>query len=242
MKIVRNKKNRDKAEETLSPWKVLVVDDEQDVHIVTRATFEDLQFEGNTLQILPAMSGIEAREILTSESDIAVAIIDIIMETDDAGLKLVDFIRNELKNSLIRLIIRTGQPGAAPEKEVVERYDINDYKDKTELTAQKLNTTMRIALMSYRDLSALDSNRKVLTKIIDAAPELYRLESISQLFNKVLHHIIDLCNLCANNPVLTISHSLIVTTIENQVIVQAGTGRFADLYQNPEVKKIVTIG
>ncbi len=73
------------------------------------------------------------------------------METDDAGLKLVDFIRNECQNQLIRLIIRTGQPGAAPEKDVVERYDIDDYKDKTELTAQKLYTTIRLALESCQN-------------------------------------------------------------------------------------------
>ena len=153
MKLVR-KSNQDNSdidktsELKLPPWKVLIVDDEADVHAITRLSLNKFEFAGKKLQLFEAMSRLQAQAILAEQPDIAVALIDVVMETDDAGLKLVDFIRNELKYSLIRLIIRTGQPGIAPENEVIEHYDIDDYKDKTELTAKKLYSTMRLALKS----------------------------------------------------------------------------------------------
>ncbi len=161
------------------------------------------------------------------------------METDEAGLQLVDFIRNELKYSMIRLIIRTGQPGMAPEKEVIERYDVDDYKDKTDLTIEKLYTTMRLALKSYRDLLILNTNRQALTKILDAAPELYHPKSIKQFFDGVLNQIIGLCNLGETGFISAISSGLVVTTNDDQIVVQAGTGRFVNPDTNSEVEKII---
>ncbi len=240
MKIIRKTKSNSGATQKLKrpPWKILIVDDEADIHAMTRLALSDFNFAGKKLQIFQAMSGVEAREILAAEPDMAVAIIDVVMETDDAGLRLVDFIRNELKYPLIRLIIRTGQPGLAPEKEVIERYDIDDYKDKTELTAGKLYTTMRIALKSFRDLSTLDTNRKALTKILDAAPELYHPESLSQFFNGVLTQIIGLCNLGDTGLISSISNGIVVTTNDNQPMVQAGTGRLVNL-NDAEVEDII---
>jgi signal transduction histidine kinase len=250
MKLVRKKKDKSKTDSrrpiqkpkiTLSAWKILIVDDEYDIHAMTRLALDDFEFARKKLQIFQAMSGIEAQEILAEQPDIAVALIDVVMETDDAGLRLVDFIRNELKYPLMRLIIRTGQPGMAPEREVIERYDIDDYKDKTELTAEKLYTTMRIALKSYRDLTTLDMNRKALTKILEAAPELYHPQSINQFFDGVLIQIIGLCNLGESSLISSINHGLVVTANENKVNVQAGTGRFVDPIQNPEVENVVKI-
>ncbi len=223
------------------PWKVLIVDDEPDVHAMTRFALEDFKFAGKSLQIFQAMSGREARDLLAAEPEIAVALIDVVMETDDAGLQLVDFIRNELKYSLIRLIIRTGQPGMAPEQEVIDCYDIDDYKNKSELKAQKLYTTMRTALKSYRDLCVLDTNRKGLTLILDAAPKLSHPQSINQFFNGVLTQIIGLCNLGESSLISTINNSLLITANGNQIKVQAGTGRFMNPCKNPEAEKIITV-
>ena len=136
----------------MAPWRVLVVDDEPDIHELTELSLRGFTYDGRGLEILRAMSGREARELLAREDDIAVALVDVVMETDDAGLQLVNFIRKERGDHFIRLVIRTGQPGAAPEREVIDCYDIDDYKDKTELTAQKLYTSMRSALKAYRDV------------------------------------------------------------------------------------------
>jgi signal transduction histidine kinase len=245
MKLIRKKKNKSKTDSCtktkLPAWKILIVDDDADIHAMTRLALDDFEFSGRKLQLFQAMSGIEAQEILANESKIAVALIDVVMETDDAGLRLVEFIRNQLKDSSMRLIIRTGQPGMAPEREVIERYDINDYKDKTELTEGKLYTTIRLALKSYHDMITLKTNQKALTKILEIAPELYHPQSITQFFNGVLLQVIGLCNLGENSLISTISDGIVVMANDNKVMVQAGTGRFANPNQNPEVEKILKI-
>jgi signal transduction histidine kinase/DNA-binding response OmpR family regulator len=248
MKLVRKDGSRTEIKATdkstkleRASWKVLIVDDEDNVHAMTRFALKHYEYADKPLQILHAMSGKEARDILARVSDIAVALIDVIMETDDAGLQLVDFIRNELQYSFIRLIIRTGQPGMAPEREVIERYDIDDYKSKTELRADKLYTTMRVALKSYRDLITLDSNRKALRKILEAVPEFHQAQSLKQFFNGVLTQLIGLCNLGENGLISTVNSGLVITADNNHVTVQSGTGRFAKLEENPEVETITQI-
>ncbi len=233
MKLVR-KSNQDNSdidktpEIKLPPWKVLIVDDEADVHAITRLSLNKFEFAGKKLQLFEAMSRLQAQAILAEQPDIAVALIDVVMETDDAGLKLVDFIRNELKYSLIRLIIRTGQPGIAPENEVIEHYDIDDYKDKTELTAKKLYSTMRLALKSYSNLSRLNTNQEALRKILDVAPQFYQSQSLKPFFKKVLKQIIDISNhLGAQNRIATVNSGLILTVAHNQVTLQSCLGRFA---------------
>ena len=235
MKLVRTNKNHqeknsdtDKTPELeLPPWKILIVDDEADVHAITRLNLKNFEFAGKKLQLVKAMSRLQAQAILAEQPDIAVALIDVVMETDDAGLKLVNFIRNELKYTLIRLIIRTGQPGIAPENEVIEHYDIDDYKDKTELTAKKLYSTIRLALKSYSNLSRLNTNQDALRKILDVAPKFYQYQSLNPFFKKVLKQIISISNhLGAQNRKATINSGLILTVAHNQVTVQSGLGRF----------------
>ncbi|MHA7879785.1 MAG: response regulator [Saccharospirillum sp.] len=137
-------------------WQVLVVDDEPEVHAVTRLALRRFQFENRGLTVHTASSAEEALEIVRALGDeLAMALIDVVMETDHAGLDLVRAIREEVGNHLTRLVLRTGQPGRAPEIDVVRNYDINDYKEKTELTAQKFQTMMYGGLRNYRDLVAL---------------------------------------------------------------------------------------
>lgn len=251
MKLVRKQTDGSQIEiKTVDPlapkqelpcWKILIVDDEPDVHSMTRLALKDFEFHGRHLQLLQAMSNAEAREILMTDPNIAVALIDVVMETDDAGLQLVNFIRNELHYSLIRLIIRTGQPGMAPEREVIERYDIDDYKSKTELRATKLYTTMRTTLKSYRDLSTLNGNRKALRKILEVIPEFHHAQSLSQFFTAILNQIIGLCNLGEHSLISTINNGLVMTASDNKMKVQAGTGRFAHQVNNDEIENIVHV-
>ncbi|EDN71460.1 Response regulator receiver protein [Beggiatoa sp. PS] len=243
MKLVKKKKKTDaNATPQLPPWKVLVVDDEPDIHIVTQAAFQGLKFADKSLKVLKAMSGSEAREILIAEPDIAVAFIDVVMETDDAGLKLVNFIRNECQNHLIRLIIRTGQPGAAPEKDVVERYDIDDYKDKTELTAQKLYTSIRLALKSYQNLITLHTNRQGLQTIVDMAKDLYQPEqSIQKIYTLILNQMIELCHSCNTSQAKPIDSAMIILATEQGIEVQAATGKLMQANEAAEIQSRLQI-
>jgi signal transduction histidine kinase len=114
------------------------------------------------------------------------------METDSAGLDLVGFIRNELKNEMMRIILRTGQPGQAPERRVIVDFDINDYKAKTELTADKLFTTLTAALRGYQQLQRMEETRRGLEIIIDATPTLFDFKSMQRLAEGVLTQIASL--------------------------------------------------
>ncbi len=138
------------------PWKILVVDDEKEVHSVTKLVLDDLQFSGRDTSLLHAYSAKEARQLLTEHQDIAVALIDVVMEDDEAGLKLVKYIREDLQNLFCRIIIRTGQPGCAPEDKIVFDYDIDAYREKVELTSNKFITTVITSLRAYHDLVKLD--------------------------------------------------------------------------------------
>lgn len=137
---------------SLAPWVVLVVDDEPEVHLVTELVAEDFEFRGRGLELLSAFSAEEARRVLEERDDIALILLDVVMETDDAGLKLVHDLRRHMGREAVRIILRTGQPGFAPEREVIVDYDINDYKSKGELTADKLFSSMVTALRGYDEI------------------------------------------------------------------------------------------
>ncbi|MFJ7565609.1 response regulator [Herminiimonas sp. NPDC097707] len=138
-------------------WKILIADDEEEVHQVTAIAMIDVQFKGRKLEFLHAYSADEVRAMLAADRDIAIILLDVVMEEDDAGLKLVRHIREQMNNRRVRIVLRTGQPGQAPERDVVVNYDINDYKSKTELTRQKLLTCIISALRSYDDIVALEN-------------------------------------------------------------------------------------
>ncbi len=176
----------------LPRWKVAIVDDDQGVHTGTRFVLQDFQLHGRGLELLSARSAAEARELFRSEPELAVILLDVVMETEGAGLELVEFVRNELKNETVRIILRTGQPGQAPERRVVIDYDINDYKAKTELTADKLFTTLTAALRSYEQLMKLVKTRRGLEIIIDAAAALFDERSMQRLAEGVLTQLASL--------------------------------------------------
>ncbi len=140
-------------------WKVMIVDDEPEVHRITKITLNKFEFDNRPIEFLHAYSAAEAKELLATTPDVALLLLDVVMEFDHAGLDVVKFVRDELQNKMVRIVLRTGQPGQAPEDDVVTNYDINDYKDKTELTSQKLRTLLRASLRSYRDIRTLESNR-----------------------------------------------------------------------------------
>jgi diguanylate cyclase (GGDEF)-like protein/PAS domain S-box-containing protein len=134
------------------PWKVAVVDDEKAVHAVTRLVLRDFRFKNRPLEILSEYSGAGAKRLMREHPDIAVLVLDVVMEAGDAGLGVVKYVREELNNSLVRIMLRTGQPGEAPEHQVISDYDINDYKEKSHLTASKLKSALTTALRTYDDL------------------------------------------------------------------------------------------
>lgn len=156
----------------LAPWRILLVDDEPDVHAATRLALKGLQIEGRDLAFTQAHSAAEAVALLAKDDDFAVAVIDVVMESDAAGLGLVRHIREVLANRAMRIILRTGQPGYAPEIDTISAYDINDYKTKSELTRVRLFTSITIAIRSYAQIQQLEAGRRGLEQILAATAEL----------------------------------------------------------------------
>jgi len=134
---------------TEKPWKVIIADDEKETHLVTRMVLQNYSFEGKKLELLSSYSGEETKMLIRQHPDTAIILLDVVMETDHAGLDVVKYVRDELKNRLGQIVLRTGHPGRAPENKIIAEYGINDYKSKIDFTSQKLFTTITALLRSY---------------------------------------------------------------------------------------------
>lgn len=216
----------DKSSETdKTPWKIIIADDDADVHNITRMVLDDYRFEGRSLQFLSAYSGEETRDLIAMHPDTAIILLDVVMESDDSGLKVVRHIRRELQNHFVRIVLRTGQPGKAPEKEVIVNYDINEYKEKTELTVQKLFTTITSALRAYRDLRIIEKNRNGLEQIIHSTGKLFEHQSLKAFAQGVLTQLISILRLDESAVYIQFS-GFSAFKDKKDFLVLAGTGKY----------------
>lgn len=167
-------------------WKVLIVDDDHGIHEVTKLALKSMTVRDRPLSFTSVYSAKEAQELLAHDSSFNVALIDVVMETADAGLELTKYIRQVLLNPDLRIIIRTGQSGLAPERFVIDNYDINDYKDKTELNADKLYGSIKMAILSYADLEQANEQKELLYQQILKNP-LTRLDNRHKLQDDLLN-------------------------------------------------------
>ncbi len=170
-------------------WKVLIVDDDPEIHSVTQLALSDLIVLGRRLEYIHAYSGADACKLIEENNDIVVVLLDVVMETDDAGLKVVKYIREDLNRQDIRIVLRTGQPGYAPEESVIKDYDINDYKTKTELTRRKLVTTVFAAIRSYQQINTVNQSRIGLEQIISSASLLLEQQTVHGFADGVLKQL-----------------------------------------------------
>ncbi len=177
------------ASGTNETWQVLIVDDDPEIHSVTKLALSDLVVLGRRLEYLHAYSGKAACQLIEEHNDIVLVLLDVVMETDDAGLNVVKHIRETLQRSDIRIVLRTGQPGYAPEESVIKEYDINDYKTKTELTRRKLVTTVFAAIRSFQQIATVNENRQGLEKIVSGSTELSSQHSLSSYSQGVLEQL-----------------------------------------------------
>jgi CheY-like chemotaxis protein len=173
-------------------YNILIVDDEIDVHEVTKMALRNYLFNDIGLNILSAYSGEGAIELLEQRNDIAIILLDVVMETDDAGLKVANWIRNIKRDHRVRIVLRTGQPGEAPEERIMVEYDVNDYKEKTELTNRKLNTLMHSCLRSYNDIITIEATCHKLTEIVRNDKDAYHLRPVEVYSNGVIKLLMDL--------------------------------------------------
>ncbi len=171
------------------PWKILIVDDDEEVHTITKLALRNFQFDGRALTFLHSHSAREGLAMIERHPDVALCLLDVVMESEHAGLDMVGEIRSRLRNTFVRIVLRTGQPGQAPEETIIADYDINDYKEKTELTRGKLHTLLYSCLRSYRDILALERNRQGLERILLASTQLQQKTFLKDFAHGILEQI-----------------------------------------------------
>jgi len=211
-------------------WRVMIVDDDTDVHSATMFALSNLEMQHRPLEFVHAYSATEARELLAQEEDIAVILLDVVMEQEDSGLQLVRHIREVLKLTEVRIILRTGQPGYAPEIDAIRDFDINDYKTKSELTRIRLYTTVTSAIRSYEQIRAINASRRGLDRIVRASTELMALHGLNNFAAGVITQVAKLLDLEANGLLCVQERP---SEHDRQLSVIAAAGAHANLMNGP---------
>jgi response regulator RpfG family c-di-GMP phosphodiesterase len=177
------------ATAALQPWKVLIADDDRAVHAVTKLALGSTAFHGRPVAWFDAYSGEEAVALMRQHPDVALVLMDVVMEHDSAGLQAAQRIREELDNKLVRIAVRTGQPGVANEESVVRRYGIDAYREKTELTTPRLSTLVHTSLAHYQQLRQLEVTRAGLHRVIEATLAMFQLHTLADLACGLVHQL-----------------------------------------------------
>ena len=206
-----------------------MVDDEPDIHDVTKLTLTRFRLDERALTFLHAYSGAEAKEILARETDIALVFLDVVMEREDSGLEVARWLRKEQDNQFTRIVLRTGQPGQAPEERVIVDYDINDYKEKTELDRTKLFTTTFAALRAYRDIMKVEEARKAQTtyregleRVIAASAHIFQQRNLKDFASGLLQQVVALLRLEQSMLLRLAGASVITGETEYEILAQIG--------------------
>lgn len=173
--------------------KILVVDDEPDVFTLTKLSLKGLEYKGRKVELLDAATGRDAVNVMRANPDIALVLLDVVMETNSAGLDACRRIREELGNSLVRIVLRTGQPGEAPERQTIEQFDIDGYLPKAELTSDRLYASVRTALKAWEELVELDRHRSYLKSIHECVVSLRSFEPLENALRRILAAAVEIC-------------------------------------------------
>ncbi|HKO90303.1 MAG TPA: response regulator [Polyangiaceae bacterium] len=173
--------------------RILIADDEPDIHAITRLSLKPLSRKLGPTEFVSAASGKETLALLEQYPDIGVILLDVVMETDTAGLDVCRRIRQDLGNHLVRILLRTGQPGVAPEQQTIDSYDIDGYLAKTETSSSRLYTAVRCALKSYQELLNLERHAAYLAAAHDCAMSLGADTEIEVMLESILQTVLSIC-------------------------------------------------
>jgi response regulator RpfG family c-di-GMP phosphodiesterase len=218
-------------------WKVLIVDDDEAVHQVTRLVLADADIEHRKLEIHSAYSSEEAKEVLSTNEDFCMVFLDVVMETDDAGLQLVGWIRKELQNQAIRIVLRTGQAGTAPEATVIKEFDINDYKEKTDFTAGKMITTVYASIRAYRDIMTIQRSLNGFKQLITSTHELLKIDQFKAFGSAALDHLMTLMDV-ESSALYIARNQLDFEQASSDLIIAACTGKYVSESESLESSEI----
>ena len=221
-------------------WSVLIVDDEEDIHLATKLTMKNFVFEGKKIKFTSAYSAEEAKSILLTSNTFGLILLDVVMESDDAGLGLAQFIRHEINNTYTRIILRTGQPGVAPEQSVIRNFDIDGYKAKTELRHHDLETIFYTSLRAYRDICHLQQHRKILTQVISSITNICEIGNLSTFVSGVLEQLKLVLNISTTSMLIDAPDSFGITQMDNQLQLFSGNSSDIKLISYKDIDELET--
>jgi response regulator of citrate/malate metabolism len=190
-------------EGNVMPWRVLVVDDDGEVHQATRFALSDVEIMDRPLSLIHAYSAAEAEVLLRQMPDIAVVLLDVVMESDDSGLCLIDVVREDMKNKPLRIILRTGQPGLAPEAALVAHYDIHDYMVKAEVGRERLLTSLTTAVRAFDQLKQMTDMKQQMQGMVRAVTGALTLSTPAAFSQWIVQQLADLYQL---SPMVAVWH------------------------------------
>ena len=233
------------------PYKIIISDDDEDVHKMTKLVLKGFQMEGAGLVFLDAYSEADTILLLNENPDTAIILLDVVMEDNESGLRVVKYMREVQKNNLTRIILRTGQPGVAPEEKIIVDYEIDDYKLKVELTAQKLISTIYVCLRAHKNIKALNRHKEGLQKVITASQDLFKYHSFTEFLSGMLNQVIALYDVeinsfYARDDKFALNGMAFIKILDSAQIL-AGTGKYEKLIgqrldlskANPSLRKLV---
>ena len=210
------------------PWKVLIVDDDHDMRAVSLLALHGLTVDDVAVDIIGIESAEAGRRYLRSHSDVAVAIVDVVMESETAGLDLIHWVRGELGDHAIRLVVRTGQPGNAPESQVIRHCDIHDYLGKSETTARRLASCVTGAIRAWRDVQTIQRQRQGVQKVLGAINALFHVAELDTLLQTIVTEVVALLGPAARGALL-VGPEALSRDAEGPWRVVAATGECASL-------------
>ncbi|QOP44448.1 EAL domain-containing protein [Sulfurimonas sediminis] len=146
-------------------WEILLVGNDAFVHDILKEKLGDAVIFHKKLKVLHAHNAEEARKIIQDNKDIAVAFIDINIEKLSGGLQLINYIRAQISTTM-RIVIIDSVDSAVPTDEILEHYDINDYRSRACIESQKFFLTVRAAIKQYQQFKDIqDKKDEIYTKM-----------------------------------------------------------------------------
>ncbi|WP_404343543.1 HD domain-containing phosphohydrolase [Pseudoalteromonas mariniglutinosa] len=226
------------AKKTVEPWRILVVDDDQAVHEVTRLAMSRFEFEQRPVHLESVYSAAEAKEKLQGNNRYALILLDVVMETEHAGLELARYIRHHLHNTYSRIILRTGQPGVAPERNVIRDYDIDGYKAKSQLQRQDLELVFYTSLRAYRDICMLQNHRQNLERLIRAIATISQIGDLVEFTSVVMEELKLVLNMSSANLYIDAPKVFAVCQLDEKLQMVEGEGTSVQLFTGKGIESI----
>lgn len=184
-----------------SVWRILIAGDEEGVRETIKYALCDVEVCGRKIEFHDAYNSEMTLRLLESIPDVAVLLLDIVMEKANVGLDLISVIRNDLKMSDVRIVLRGDESNKIPSMDIIRDYDINDCQFKHELTQEKLFILMTSSIRAYKQICTIQNSKRGLDLILRASSELIARERLNDFSYGIIVHMASLLRVPKNGVV-----------------------------------------